>query len=81
VNNFSAESKHLTRRNAPESLVVSINPQISEKRAAKGAAKVLGADDRNTREYVKFFEILENGQPLMIPYMKFRETFLSGNQT
>ena len=50
-------------------------------RAAKGAAKVLGANDPNTREYVKFLEILKNDQPITIPYMKFHETFLSGKQT
>ncbi len=50
-------------------------------RAAKGAAKVLGANDPNAREYVKFLEILESGQAITMPYMKFHETFLSGKQT
>jgi serine/threonine protein kinase len=49
-------------------------------RAAQGATKVLGPNDPNTREYVKFLEILENGQPITVPYMKFHETFLSGNR-
>jgi tetratricopeptide (TPR) repeat protein/tRNA A-37 threonylcarbamoyl transferase component Bud32 len=50
-------------------------------RAVKGATKVLGTDDPNTREYVKFLEILKNGQPITIPYMKFHETFAFGKQT
>jgi serine/threonine protein kinase/tetratricopeptide (TPR) repeat protein len=50
------------------------------KRAAKGATKVLGANDPNTREYLKFFEILENGQPITTPYIKFHEIFVSGTR-
>jgi hypothetical protein len=50
-------------------------------RAAKGAAKALGANDPNTREYVKFLEILENGQPITMPQREFRESFVSGKQT
>jgi tetratricopeptide (TPR) repeat protein len=44
-------------------------------RAAKGAIKVLGANDPNTREYVRFLEILENGQPITMPYMEFHGIF------
>jgi serine/threonine protein kinase len=47
-------------------------------RAAKGAAKILPADDPDTREYEKFLEILEKGEPIPIPYMKFHETFWVG---
>jgi tetratricopeptide (TPR) repeat protein len=50
-------------------------------RAAKGAVKVLGADDPNTRECTKFLEILEKGQPIPIPYMKFHESFWLGKET
>lgn len=50
-------------------------------RAAKGAVKVLGADDSNTREYAKFLEILEQDQPIPIPYMKFHEIFWVRKET
>jgi tetratricopeptide (TPR) repeat protein len=50
-------------------------------RAAKGAVKVLGANDPNTREYVKFLELLDNSQPITTPNREFHETFLLGKQT
>ena len=50
-------------------------------RAAKTAAKVLRANDPDTREYTKFLEILEKGQPIPIPYMKFHEIFWVGKET
>jgi tetratricopeptide (TPR) repeat protein len=55
--------------------------KLLAERAAKGAAKVLGPNDPYTLEYVKFLEILENGEPITTPYMKFHETFLSGKKT
>jgi tetratricopeptide (TPR) repeat protein len=50
-------------------------------RAAKTAAKVLPANDPDTREYEKFLEILEKGQPIPTPYMKFHEIFWLGKET
>jgi serine/threonine protein kinase len=50
-------------------------------RAAKGAVKVLGANDPSTREYVKFLQLLESGQPITMPNREFHETFLVGKQT
>jgi serine/threonine protein kinase/Flp pilus assembly protein TadD len=55
--------------------------RVLAERAAKGATKILGANDANTREYAKFVEILENGQPITVPYMKFHETFAFTKQT
>jgi hypothetical protein len=49
-------------------------------RAAKTAAKVLDANDPNTREYAKFLQELESGHAITIPAAQFHEPFLSGNK-
>jgi tetratricopeptide (TPR) repeat protein len=48
------------------------------KRAAKSAAKVLQANDPNTREYAKFLQELESGHTIAMPAAQFHEPFLSG---
>jgi hypothetical protein len=48
-------------------------------RAAKGPAKVLDVNDPHTREYAKFLEKLESGHAITMPAVKFRKTFVSGN--
>jgi tetratricopeptide (TPR) repeat protein len=50
-------------------------------RAAKSALKILGANDTDTREYTKFLEILNKGQPIPTPYMKFHDSFWVGKET
>ena len=49
-------------------------------RAAKTAAKVLEANDPNTREYAKFLQELESGHAITMPAAEFHEPFLSGNK-
>jgi tetratricopeptide (TPR) repeat protein len=44
--------------------------------AAKGALKVRGANDLNTREYAKFLEELKSGHAITMPEAKFREQFI-----
>ena len=49
-------------------------------RAANSAAKVLFANDPNTREYAKFLQELESGRAITMPAAQFHEPFLSGNK-
>jgi len=49
-------------------------------RAAKTAAKVLQANDPNTREYAKFLQELESGQAITVSAAQFHEPFLSGTK-
>jgi serine/threonine protein kinase len=49
-------------------------------RAANSAAKVLDANDPNTREYEKFLQELESGHAVTMPAAQFHEPFLSGNK-
>jgi tetratricopeptide (TPR) repeat protein len=48
--------------------------------AAKTAAKVLQANDPNTREYGKLLQELESGHAISMPAAQFHEPFLSGNK-
>jgi serine/threonine protein kinase len=49
-------------------------------RAAKTAAKVLDANDPNTREYAQFLQELESDHAITMPAAQFHESFLSGNK-
>jgi len=49
-------------------------------RAANSAAKVLDANDPNTREYAQFLQELESGHAITMPAVEFHEPFLSGTR-
>jgi tetratricopeptide (TPR) repeat protein len=70
--NYAYQLAHQGKRDVAKALA---------ERAAKGAAKTLPLNDPDRQEYTKFLEILEKGQPITMPYMKFHEIFLSGKQT
>lgn len=55
--------------------------KVLAERAAKGAEKVLGTNDPNTREYAKFLEVLQTDQAITTPYMKFHSAFAFGKRT
>jgi serine/threonine protein kinase len=46
-------------------------------RAAKGAAKVLGATDPSTRKYTAFLTALESGRPIVLTEAKFHDSLLA----
>jgi serine/threonine protein kinase len=46
-------------------------------RAAKGAAKVVGATEPCTREYSAFLTELESGRPIVLPEVKFHDSLLA----
>jgi tetratricopeptide (TPR) repeat protein len=50
-------------------------------RAAKGAAKVLGATDPYTRKYTAFLTALESGHPIVLTEAKFHDSLLARSST